>query len=386
MRGLIVVAGSLAQKPGFGGHAWVFLQYLLGFRRLGWEVLFLDVLGPPAWVDEAGAACPPERSRGLCYLVEVMERFGLKESFALFDDRGQSLAGQSRGKVLEQVRRSACLLNVMGYLRDDAILGQAPRCVFLDIDPGFGQMWKELGLADVFAGHDAYVTIGENIGQPDCAIPLCGLHWIATPQPVVLEHWPVRAGIGERWWTSIVSWRGAYGPIEYQGRTYGLRVHEFRRFLGLPRRTGRRFELALDIHPDETKDLASLQENRWSLVDPREVAGDPWAYQGYIQKSDVEFLVAKNMYVQARSGWLSDRSLCYLASGKPVLAQDTGFGRLYPTGEGLLKYGDVDGAVAGVEQVCSDYPRHAKAARALAEAYFDSDKVLSRLLTQLGIS
>src|SRR5205823_178055 len=181
------------------------------------------------------------------------------------------------------------------------VLAAAPRRVFLDIDPGFGQMWRALGLADVFRGHDAFVTIGENIGRAGCLVPTGGLDWVTTPQPVVLDHWLVTPGYplagrppnGPL--TSVASWRGAYGPVEYQGTVYGLRVHEFRKFAALPGRCPFRCELALDIHPSEAKDLALLAANGWELADPRRVAGDPWAYRSFIQESAAEFLVAKGL-------------------------------------------------------------------------------------------
>jgi len=382
--GIIVLAGSLAQKPGSGGHTWVFLQYLLGFKSLGWDVLFLDELDPARCVDGAGAVCSFERSWNLRYFLAVMERFGLVGSFSLSYNRGEQFVGVPREEVLARIQRSALLLNVMGFLKDEEILAQAPRRVFLDIDPGFGQMWKDLHLADVFTGHDDFVTIGENIGQPACPIPTCGLNWITSPQPVVLEHWPFTVAPARDKFTSVASWRGAYGPVDYHGKTYGLRVHEFRKFLALPRLTRRPFHLALDIHPSETKDLASLADNGWTLVDPAEAAGDPWKYQAFIQSSAAEFMVAKNMYVDTQSGWFSDRSICYLASGKPVLAQDTGIGALYPTGAGLVTFRTIEEAVAGAEEIMGNYDRHARAARDIAEEYFDSDKVLGRLLAKLG--
>jgi hypothetical protein len=382
----IVIAGSLAQKPKQGGLTWVFLQYPLGFKRLGWNVLFLDRLEPEMCVDAAGQPCPFDQSLNLRYFLDVMERFDLKGAFALIYNRGERFVGLSRQQVLERVKNSAFLLNIMGYLTDEEILSCAPRCVFFDIDPGFGQMWQDLGLADLFRGHDDYVTIGENIGQSGCTIPTCGLKWITTPQPVVLDYWQPQTEAGSEWITSIVSWRGAYGPLEYQGKTYGLRVHEFRKFAQLPCLSGRPFQLALDIHPVEVKDIVLLTDNGWSLVDPGIVAGDPWAYQAYIQGSKAEFMVAKNIYVQANSGWFSDRSICYLASGKPVLAQDTGLKQLYPTGEGLLTFSTLEEALAGVEELSRNYARHARAARALAEDYFNSDKVLGRLLGKLGVA
>jgi hypothetical protein len=382
----VVVAGSMAQKAGHGGLTWVLLQYVLGFRRLGWDVLFLDRLEPGMCVDAFGQLCPFDQSLNLRYVLEVMERFDLSGSWSLTYNRGERTAGLPRREVLQRVRNSAFLLNVMGFLADDEILGAAPRRVFLDIDPGFGQMWRELGLADVFRGHDDYVTIGENIGQSDSPIPTCGLKWITTPQPVVLDYWPCQAGGSGEWFTSVASWRGDYGPVEYQGKTYGLRVHEFRKFVQLPRLSGRPFQLALDIYPIEVNDLALLEANSWSLVDPKVVAGDPWAYRRYVQTSKAEFMVAKNMYVQTNSGWFSDRSICYLASGKPLLVQDTGLTRLYPTGEGLLTFTTLEEALSGVEELSGDYARHARAARALAEEYFSSDRILSRLLDKLGVA
>jgi hypothetical protein len=250
--------------------------------------------------------------------------------------------------------------------------------VFLDIDPGFGQMWRELGLADVFAGHDVHVTIGENVGRAECTVPTCGIAWLTTRQPVVLSHWPMQRSTGARF-TSVCSWRGAYDPVELGGTRYGLRVHEFRRFAPLPRETEESFELALDIHPAETSDLQLLERTGWRLADPAAVAGDPRSYRTYVQASKAELMVAKNMYVETRSGWFSDRSICYLASGRPVVAQDTGLAGLLPAGDGLVTFTTLGEAREAVGSIGGDYARHARAARAIAEEYFDSDKVLGRL-------
>jgi hypothetical protein len=381
----LVIAGALAQKPRIAGHTWVLLQYLLGFRRLGWGTLFVDYLEPSLCVDGAGRSCDLDSSDNLRYVLDVVRTFGLEQDYSLTDPEGKSLIGMPRSRLLERVKHSAFLLNIMGYLRDEEVLGLASRRIFLDIDPGFGQFWDKLGLHRPFAGYDVHVTIGLNIGRPDCTIPTCGLDWIVTSQPVVLEWWPLSHILGESF-TTIASWRGAYGPLEFQGRSYGLRVHQFRRFVDLPVLTGRPFELALAIHPAETRDLALLSGKGWSLVDPQMAAGDPLSYRSYIGRSLAEFSVAKDLYVQTRGGWISDRSLCYLASGKPVLAQETGFSRHYPTGEGLLAYSTLEEAVAGVEEIARRPDRHARAARALAEEYFDSDKVLGRLLQQLGVA
>jgi hypothetical protein len=366
----IAIGGAVAQKPGAAGHAWQFLQYLLGFHRLGYDVLLLDRLaGPPG--------------RGVAWVDRVLGEAGLGGAWSL-DLGGGVHAGVDRRAALEFVAGADLLLNVMGFVEDEELLEAAQRRVFLDTDPGFPQMWCELGLADVMVGHDAHVTIAERIGAGDCTVPECGREWITTPQPVVLDAWPAQpAGDGTRF-TSVASWRGAYGPLAYEGRTYGLRVHEMRRFAELPRRAGGTFELALDIHPSDAGDAEQLRAGGWRLVPPGAVASTPADYRRFIQRSDAELMVAKGIYVGTRGGWLSERSLCYLASGRPVVAQDTGFGECHPTGEGLLAFSTPDEALAGVEAVRADPAAHSGAARELAREEFGSDRVLGRLLDRVG--
>ncbi len=384
MRETIIIAGSLAQRPHIGGHSWVFLQYLLGFRRLGFDVLFVDRLEPEMCVDTEGERTCLRSSVNLSYLAEVMERFGLGDQWSLLHDGGREVVGRSRDEIVDAARRSALLLNVMGFLDDEEILAAAPLRAFLDIDPGFGQMWRELGLHDAFRGHDRYVTIGERIGAPDCPIPTCGIDWVTTKPPVELSEWPREAEPGSAF-TTVASWRGAFGPLEYEGRSYGMRVHEFRHFFELPARTSARFEVALDIDEAEVDDLRQLEANGWTLIDPRAAAGDPWRYRDYVHRSAAELMVAKNLYVDTRSGWFSDRSACYLASGRPVLAQDTGLDGLLPAGEGLLTFSTLEEAVAGVGEISGDYKRHSRAAREIAEEHFAAERVLPRLLDKLGV-
>jgi hypothetical protein len=382
--GTVLIGGSVAQRPGIGGHTWVFLQYLLGLRELGWEPVLVDRLEPEMCIGPDGGPSPAEQSENMRYLGLVLERFGLERSYAVLVDGGSRCLGMSRGELNERAGRAALLLNVNGFVGDADVLERVALRAYLDIDPGFAQMWRALGLHDAFAGHDAFVTIGERVGSPDCDVPTCGLDWITTPQPVVLSHWPVSTA-PSRAFTSVASWRGTDAPIEYRGKTYGLRVHEFRKFAALPRRSPERFELALDIHPAEKPDLELLHENGWALVDPAAAAGDPWRYRDFVQGSKAELMVAKNMYVRSRSGWLSDRSLCYLASGRPVLAQDTGFTAVHPAGEGLVPFTTLDEAVAGADAIAGDLERHGRAARALAEERFASNVVLPRLLERLGV-
>jgi hypothetical protein len=384
MRETIIVAGSLAQRPRIGGHTWVFLQYLLGFRRLGWDVLFVDRLEPEMCVDAEGRPTALRSSVNLSYLAGVMERFGLGERWSLLYDGGSEVVGRTRAEVVDLARRSALLLNVMGFLDHEDILAAAPLRVFLDIDPGFGQIWQELGLHQTFQDHDRYVTVGERVGAADCRVPTCGIDWVTTKPPVELSEWPAQPQTG-RAFTTVASWRGAFGPLEYEGRTYGLRVHEFRRFFDLPGRTSEPFEVALDIDEAEAKDLAQLEANGWKLVDPRAVAGDPWRYRDYVQGSAAELMIAKNLYVDTRNGWFSDRSACYLASRRPVLAQDTGLDGLVPRGEGLLTFSTVEEAAESVEEITRDYERHSRSARAIAEEHFAAGRVLPRLLERLGV-
>jgi hypothetical protein len=332
----ILLAANACGRPRAGGHRSALAQWSGGLRRGGHEVTFVD--------------------------------------------RATSL---SAGKLREGSDDFDLVLNVMGFLPRDEPHSRTP-WVFVDIDPGYPQMWRELGLADMLDGHDGYVTIGENVGRDDCLVPSCGLEWITTPPPVVLGDWPVTpAGPA---FSSVATWRSPYGTVSFQGATYGSRVHEFRKFIELPRLVDAELELALDIDAAELADLRALDAHGWRLVDPRAVAGSPTAYRSYIQRSRAEFCVAQNMYVANRCGWLSDRSVCYLASGKPVLAQDTGFSSNYPVGDGLLAFSTLEEAAMGICEIERNYEHHSAAARLLAEEYFDSDKVLPRLLERLGLA
>ena len=276
------------------------------------------------------------------------------------------------------------LLNVSGMLRDDLLIASIPVRAYLDLDPGFNQVWAETGEDAVLDGHTHFVTVGQAIGSAECPVPTCGRRWIPTLPPVVLSHWPRADAPPDRdAFTTVGHWR-SYGPIDYEGVRYGQRVHSFRRLLQLPKLAGSRFQVALGIHPDEQRDLEALRANGWELVDPVRAACTPDRYAEFIRASKAEIGIAKSGYVASRCGWFSDRSACYLASGRPVVAQETGFARFLPTGEGLLAFESLEDAVACVEEVERDYPRHSSAARAIAEQHLDSDRVLSSLIERLG--
>jgi hypothetical protein len=271
-------------------------------------------------------------------------------------------------------------------LTDEALLSRIPVRVYLDLDPAFNQLWQAVEGIDMrFAGHTHFVTVGLALGQPNCNISTCGREWITTLQPVVLARWPVATHTEYDALTTIANWRG-YGSIRHDGVHYGQKAHSLRPLMALPTLTTEKFLLALAIHPEEIHDLGLLNANGWRLLDPAKMAQTPAYYQRFIQGSKAEFGIAKSGYVAARCGWFSDRSVCYLASGRPVLAQETGFSHFLPTGVGLLAFTTAEGILAGIEALQSDYAAHARAARTLAEECFDSDKVLSRLLDRVRSS
>jgi hypothetical protein len=270
-------------------------------------------------------------------------------------------------------------------LTDERLLEKIARRAYLDLDPAFVQCWHAQGIDMRLAGHTHFVTIGQAIGTAGCPVPTCGMTWIKTLQPVVLSHWPVAERISHNALTTVGNWRG-YGSVEHQGVHYGQKAHSLRAFFDLPTRTVEKFLLAMAIHPEETADLAELDRHGWQRVDPGEVASSPRLYQEFIGGSKGEFGIAKSGYVLSRCGWFSDRSVCYLASGRPVLAQQTGFAEVLPTGKGLFAFSSMDDVLAAIDAMNRDYPLHSQAARDIAIEYFASDKVLGRLLHQLGVA
>ena len=369
----IVIGAAFAHRVDYGGHAWALLQYVLGFRQLGFDVTVVDRL-EPEMLDESDVV------HAIAHLRELLEPEGVP--YTLLGANGTVLAGLSRENGLARTRGARFLLNVMGFVTDREFLDAARRRVFLDIDPGFGQVWRELGLADVFAGHDVFVTVGRNVGSDGCGVPVCGLHWLTIPHPVVLERCPpVAGGAG---FTSVGSWRGPYESLDFRGRRLGLRAHEFRRFVELPRRVRGEFQLAFEIDAEDWKDIQLLRDRGWRLLDPKIAASDPQTYLRFVQRSRAELTVAKGIYVELQSGWLGDRTACYLASGKPALVQDTGLASHYALGDGLLAFSTIEEAVEGVQSIDADYTGHARAARRLAEKEFDAARVLATLLEQVG--
>jgi len=366
----VVVAGMVAGQPGFGGASWTVLQYVLGLRRLGHDVVLLEPL-PVA----------PDRRVLECF-KSLVQRFDLTGRAGLLDQATGQVHGRGAAQALAAARESDLLLNVAGMLTEPSLLESLPARAYLDLDPAFVQLWHAQGIDMRFDGHTRFVTVGYGIGR-DSPVPTCGRRWLHTLPPVVLAEWPRDRSRRRPAYTTVACWRG-YGSVEHEGVLHGQKAHSLRPLMGLPDRAGTPFRLALSISPAERTDLEALDAHGWELLDPVAQAGTPDRYRSFVRRSWAEFGIAKSGYVLSRSGWFSDRSACYLASGRPVVAQATGFEQVLPTGEGLFAFHDEDDVLAATDQLRAAYPRHAAAARALADEHLDSDRVLPRLLERLA--
>ncbi|HEX7086748.1 MAG TPA: hypothetical protein VF198_10315 [Vicinamibacterales bacterium] len=379
----VLVAGALANTPLNGGEAWVRLSWVLGLQALGLDVFFVEQIDPARLTNAAGCPASFEASINRAYFAETIERFGLASRACLICGDGEEVCGLPYADLLDAAADADLLVNISGHLRLPAVLSRVRRRAYVDIDPGFTQFWNEAGLLPL-DGHDVYFTIGENIGRPDCGIPTCGLEWRKVRQPVVLDEWPASPPPDWACFTTVARWRGSFGRIEFGGRTFGQKAHEFRRFAALPALSGERFEIALDIHPADEADRVMLDRAGWRLSDPRAAAATPDRFRSYVQHSAAEFSVAQGIYVETSSGWFSDRTTRYLASGRPALVQDTGFTRTLPVGEGLLAFCTPLEASDGARRIMRDYDRHARAAAQIARELFAAAVVLPRFLEDAG--
>ncbi|MBA2294141.1 MAG: hypothetical protein H0W16_03310 [Actinobacteria bacterium] len=386
MTATVVVAGPVANKPFNGGGAWSRLTLVRGLLALGIDAYLLEEISAGACTGGDGQPAPFAESVNLEFFRRAVLQLGLERRAALVSRESEETEGLGWDRVVELAETADLLVNVSGHLRLPALKDRFRRKAYLDVDPGFTQFWEAAGNdGGRLEGHDVYFTVGANIGTSSCPIPTGGIEWRVTRPIVVLDDWPVVPGTRETF-TTISSWRGPFGPIDVNGHRYGVKAHEFRRFVDLPALTARPFELALDIDAAETSDLTLLRDHGWQLVPPHEVAGDPQAFQSYVQGSYAEFCVAQGVYVHTGSGWFSDRTVRYLASGKPALVQDTGFGRSIPTGAGLIAFATLEEAASGAASIVAEYEAHAQGARGLAERYFSAETVLARLLDEAGIT
>jgi hypothetical protein len=382
----IVILGMMGRCP-FGGQTWLYLNWLRGFHRLGHEVWYVE--DDSVWpYDPRQNTVTDDCSYAVQHIATCMERIGIPNQWAFrLADRKGTCFGISDSKLDELYSSCDALLNVVGAtdLREEHL--RAPLRVYVECDPvsaelqlanGDEHTWRE------FAKYQHIFTYGENYGASDCGVPLNGITYRKTRQPVDVDLWPMTYDPETRFFTTIGNYRQNGNDIAYQGKTYHWSKHyEWEKFLGLAQRTPQPFELAM-MHC-EAEDRRRLQAHGWNVVSPLPMSLDVFgAYPAYFRRSRGEFTVAKDQNVRLRSGWFSERDACYLASGKPVVAQDTGFSKILPCGEGLFAFTTMEQAEAAIQAINTDYRRHCKTARAIAEEYFAAPKVAAKLLQDLG--
>jgi hypothetical protein len=384
-RGKIVLLHFAGQMP-LAGIAWQAAHYLVALEKLGYETWYIEDSGTNPY-DPRVESVVMDCSYNRAYLRRVMEQFGLAARWAYRCGVDETYHGLSRRAIARLYREADALINLCGahhlYERHLA----CPVRILIDTDPGYQQINYAKGDPDERAyidAHTHFFTYGENIGQTDCPIPRGGVDWRPTRPPVDVDLWPAPKGAPECF-TSIASWDNRGKDIDYDGSTYVWSKHvNFLKFLDIPKnRRGTGFRMA--ILPPDGAVRAEVEGNGWQLVDPRPISASLDNYRDFIAGSRGEFTVAKDIYVRTNSGWFSDRAVCYLASGRPVITMRTGFDRLYPAGEGLFQFRDRGEALAALDAIAGDYARHSRAARELAREFFAGDRVVGALLAQVGL-
>ena len=382
----IVVLGMMGSYP-FGGQTWLFLNWLRGLQRLGHDVWYVedDVLWP---YDGRTQTTTEDWTYAVDHIERCMQRIGLADRWGVrFSPVAGARWGPGAERIDELYRTCDVLLNVIGTrLREPHF--EARLRVYVETDPVTDELRQACGdpFPDLhFDEHHLVATYGENYGADDCGVPFNGRTFITTRQPVDLDLWPMAFTPDAPAFTTIGNYRQDGKDVEYQGGVYRWsKHHEWAKFLELPRRVDQEFCLAVTADHDDRDVLAS---HGWSVTNPLEMSMDVFgAYPDFIRASRAEFTVAKDQNVRLRSGWFSERDACYLASGKPVVAQDTGFGNVLPTGAGLFAVHDLDDAVEAVTAINRDYRRHCEAARDVAVEHFDAARVARRLLHDVGVT
>ena len=388
----IIVGGFIGLVPA-GGFTWDNVQYPVGLAELGHEVYYIE--DTRLWpIYQSEGSDWGDASANIAHLGAVMEAFGLGEHWAYRDEATGKCFGLTEPQVQEICRTADVFVNLScsTFLRDE--YQGIPVRVLIDTDPMFTQIQYlsqqmftpgKSGLREMVDGHSHHFTFGENIGADDCRIPDCGINWRPTRQPICLALWPVTETPTGKDFTTVMNWTAA-PPLEYEGEAWGQKDIEFQRFFSMPERVP---EIPLTVAVGQTGGAGTpfptdeAHRIGWRVLDPNSCAPDWQSYRAFIQASRGEFSIAKETYVKARTGWFSCRSACYLASGRPVITQETGWSHFLPTGSGLLSFVDESEAAAALRQVVAEYPHHAQAARQIAAEYFASHRVLAEMLAQL---
>jgi hypothetical protein len=386
-RGKIVLLHFVAQMP-LAGIAWQAVNYLVGLEKLGYEAWYVEDHGANPY-DPRISSVVMDCGYNVGYLKDVMERHGLGDRWAYWDAINDVYHGLGRDRVARLYAEADGLINLCGAtrLRDEHL--RCPVRVMIDTDPVYEQIKyakADPGARAYVDAHTHFFTYGANLGTTACGVPLCGVPWRATRPPVDLDLWPDATDhVPPASFTTIATWENKGKNIEFEGSSYLWSKHlNFLRFLDLPRRRPRTgFRMAM-LPPDEAV-RREVEGAGWQLIDPRPVSADMASYQAFIAGSRGEFTVAKDIYVRPNSGWFSDRAVCYLAAGRPVVTMRTGFTTYCPAGRGLFDYATHEEALAAIDAIASDYPAHSRAARELAGGYFASATVVGDLLTKAGL-
>ncbi|MHB8381590.1 MAG: glycosyltransferase [Candidatus Binataceae bacterium] len=384
--GRIVVLHLAARYP-FAGVVWQLLHHLIGFRDLGFDVYYIEDHRAYCY-DPFEASFTRDPSHNLRMLARVLERYGFGDRWAFLDSVREEYVGMPRERCLDLIRGADAVINLCGATepREEH---RATRClVYLETDPGTFQVEyaRKIALAREFASaHKLFFTYAANIGAPDCKLPAAGIDWHATRPPVLLEHWRPQSDACEpRAFTTVGTWRNHGSDLEIGGDTYYWSKHvNFQRMLEVARRASQPIELATDLGAGPDHDAA--RAGGFSIAPVIPMSLDIDTYRDYISGSRGEFTVAKDIYARTLSGWFSDRSVCYLAAGRPVVTQRTGFEKLIPEGEGLLGFDSADEAVDAIEKINAGYARHARAAREIAVEYFGAAKLLGEIAGVIGV-
>ncbi len=375
-----IVFGSYFVRYPQGGMMSHVLQYLVGLQRLGHEVYFVEKADPGTCFDPVANVMSDDCSRGIAAAALLLSRFGLGDRWCFVDVSG-TYHGIDRVGI-ERIFSDADVFIDMGthgaWLDESQSSGLR---VLIDGEPGFNQIRMEAGELDPDGGYDAYVTNGRNVGTSSSPAPTAGREWLHSYHPVVIDMFEARPPTSDPMFTTVMNW-ASHGRIEYEGRMYYQKDVEFEKFLDLPRKVGRRMEVAVsgsDVPRDK------LRGAGWSVRDGRRTTITFDSFVDYLRRSTGEFSVAKHVFVALQTGWFSDRSAAYLALGRPVVMQETGFSAHLPTGEGLFAVGSLDEAASAIDTICTRPRRHSEAARSIAVEYLDARKVLSSLLLELGV-
>lgn len=384
-KGKIIVFGILFWYP-LAGVTYQFLHYLLGLRRLGYDPYYAEDSG--RWIyDPRLNDLSPDATGNVAAVARVLEAHGFSGRWAF---RGCYPGGRCYGleesEILRLYREADALLNVTGAqeIREEHLACR--RRIYVESDPFASQakvaMGDERAIAELSA-HDTHFSFGENLGAADCSVPMGRFRWQATRQPVVLDLWKNTDPAPAASYTTITTWHNKGKNITFGGEMYyWTKDREFLRFLELPRRRSLAFELAAGVD-EQVQEL--LRQHGWRQVHSVEISEDIDRYRAYIQRSRAEFTVARDQYVRPRTGWFSDRSACYLAAGRPVITQETGFSKFLPTGKGLFAFDTMNDILAAVDAIESDYESNCRAAREIVAEYFAAETVVGSLMERAGL-